>query len=289
MKSMAQRLEAVAAAPRRLVYTAQFGDYDPVMPVLQPDADCQYVVLSDRPLRVPRPWRLQRVDVPVSRLDDRLKNRWCKLHATQLFPGHSHSLYVDAHLQIIGSLEGLWKGFVRSRAPVGFMPHPLSHSVAEEVERGLRFGRIDPDQYQNLWPRQRARHLAAGFPDDLGVFFNAFFLRDHRHPTTQKLEQVWWEDLLAGLTRDQVALPFALWSTGTDPYRIPLDWTLSPYFRHWSHLPGTNRRGRVIRWFDSRQAVHPLYRWPIRLLRPISTLRTVSTRRRGRPRRGGTR
>ena len=268
---------------RTVVYTAQFGDYDPIMPVLNPDPDTDYVVLSDRRLRVPAPWRARRITVPVPGLDDRMRNRWCKLHATDLFPDHAVSVYVDAHLQIIGALHPLLEELLESGAPLALMPHPKSRSVAHEVERSLAAGRISPADLRDRWPQQRDRQRAAGFAGDAGIYFAAFILRDHRNPGTASVERAWWDELFAGLPRDQVALPFALWVTGTKSHRVDLDWSLTPYFRHWDHLPGTDRYRRTVRWFAARQALRPWYRWPVRLLTPRATFRAVAAKRRADP------
>jgi hypothetical protein len=264
--------------PRTVVYSAVFGGYDPVMPVVTATPDADFVLLTDVARRVPAPWIVRTVDVGVAGADPRMKNRWCKMHATELFPDHDLSMYVDGHLQLLGDLTPLLRDFTASGAPIGLMPHPKSFSAEHEVARSLQSGRISAEQQAAIWPEQRERHRAAGFQDDLGVFFAAFVLRDHSLQAAADIEAAWWEEWVRGVRRDQVALPFALWQTGTDPFRIPLDWTLEPYFRHWDHLSATQRYGRLVRWFECRRPLRPWYRWPVRILTLGPTMRAARSR-----------
>ena len=283
MTSGTRRSGHRTATHRVVVYSAQFGDYDPIMPVLRPDPGSDYVILSDRRMRVPSPWTLELVTVPEAGLNDRMRNRWCKLHATEIFGDHDLSVYVDAHLQIVGDLRPLVEQFVLSRAPIGLIPQWRASSVDEEVELCKRAGRISPRDHTLFWPEQRARQRAAGFKDDFGVFVGGVVFRDHRHQETSAVEALWWNELRGGVPRDQVALPFALWATGTEPYRLPLTWPLRSPLRYWDHLPRAHRYHRVVRWFAARQALRPWYRWPIRLLTPRAALRAVAARRRRDP------
>lgn len=253
---------------RTVVYTAQFGDYDPIMPVLEPTPGVDHLVLSDRTFRVPRPWRVHTVQLPEGLPNDRLRNRWCKLHASRLLADYDRSVYVDAHLQLVGDLTPLLDGFAVSGAPVGLMRHPHSRTIDEEIERSLRTGRITRRDHDLNWPEQRARYQAAGFPADERVMLGWVVLREHRRPEVASFEGLWWDELLGGVTRDQVALPFVLWKLGISPWPLPLDWSLSPYLRHWKHLRGSDRMGRLHRWFDARVALRPQYRWVLRALRP---------------------
>ena len=257
------------------VFTAPFGDADPVMPVLEVTADVDYLVLTDRPLRVPTPWMVRRVEVPSSITTDRLRNRFCKLRGSQLLPEYERSLYIDTHLQVVADLSPLLDDFTASGAGVGLMQHPKSSSVREEIERSLHSGRITDEDFAARWPPQQQRHQGAGFPDDLGVFFAALILRDHRWPEVARFEDEWWTELTAGVTRDQVALPFVVWKRSVAPYRIPLDWSLAPYFRHWNHLPGPAPYRRLARWFEARLAIRPHYRWVLRALHLRSVLASL--------------
>lgn len=253
---------------RTVVYAAPFGNTDPVMPVLESTPDVDYLVLTDRAIRVPRPWRVRLVELPIGLESNRMRNRWCKLHASRLLADYDRSVYVDTHLQVVGDLTELLDDFAASNSPIGLMRHPKSHSVDEEIERSLRYGRITRTDHDANWPAQRARYRAAGFNDDLGVFFAAILLRNHRDPQLAELEDAWWHELTSGVTRDQVALPFAVWRTGVSPHLLPLDWSLDPYLHRWRHLPGRARYGRLVRWFDARVVMRPHYRWALRVLRP---------------------
>jgi hypothetical protein len=183
---------------RVVVFMAQFGDADPIMPPGEVVAGWDYVVLCSDELRVPRPWTAQVVTPPSSADTPRLRNRWCKLHASTLFPDHDVSLYVDTHVQIVGDLRVLLDEFLASDADCGFIRHAISRDVAHEVERQVRTGRIARSDFAANWPAQQARQERAGFQDDLGLYLAGVVLRRHdrlhhqRHRQPRGSRQKWF-------------------------------------------------------------------------------------------------
>jgi hypothetical protein len=61
---------------------------------------------------------------------------------------------------------------------------------------------------------QVARYRAEGLPEGLGLFENAFLVREHT-PAAEALNELWWTEFSTGCARDQVSLPYALWRLGT--------------------------------------------------------------------------
>lgn len=301
---------------RFLVFTAQFGGYDPIMPVFRPVAGVEYLVLSDRGMRLPKPWKLRKIVPPVELTTDRMRNRYYKIHATRLLPEFDRSLYIDAHVQIIDDMTSLFAEFAMSESCLGLMKHHRSISVEDEVERSLRYARITREDVEKNWESQRARQRAAGFEDDLGVFRGGFILRNHRCDEVAQFEDAWWEELRRGVTRDQVALPFALWLSGISAFSIPGRWLFPPHVRRFEHLPRGHRLQRIARWLESRRepsrgagvlasALRPIlsarklrrrlrrvvssrlagrrsHRWALRLLHPVAATRSALARL-GRP------
>jgi hypothetical protein len=263
---------------RVVVFMAQFGDSDPIMPPSEVTAGWDYVVFCADTRRLPRPWTARSISPPPSADTPRLQNRWCKLHASTLLPDYDVSIYVDTHAQIVGDLRVLVDEFLASDADLGLIRHAISHSVAHEVERQVRVGRITQSDVEANWPTQRERQAQAGFKDDLGLYFAAVILRRHDRPQVPRFEAAWWEELRSGVTRDQVALPFVLWTTGIRYQAFLLPWPLRPFFRTWQHLPGGNRYRRFVRMLDCRVAMMPWLRWPLLMLRPRAALRSLKRR-----------
>lgn len=258
---------------RFVIFTAQFGGADPVAPVLRPIPGVDHLVLTDHHMRVPRPWKVQVVDVPADLASDRLRNRYCKLHATRLLPTYDRSLYMDTHVQLTGDFTTLLEDFVASGLPLGLIEHVHSRTVAEEMERSLRSGAVDPADAERNWTRQRERQQAAGFRDDVGVYRGGVILRDHRQPVVARFEDAWWEELTQGVVRDQVALPFVLWSMGLQPFRIPAETLDPPMTRRLGHLPRRQRYGRFVRWFEARRDPARGQGLLVGALRPAPTVR----------------
>jgi hypothetical protein len=270
-----RRLSPDAIASRRVVvYMAQFGGADPIMPPIEVVPGWDYLVFSSREQRMPRPWKQHSIVPPRSASTPRLMNRWCKILSSRVLDGYDYSIYLDAHLQITGDLRPLLEEFIASDADCGLVRHPLSRNVDHEVERQVRVGRITREDYEENWPRQRAGHRSAGFNDDLGAYFAAVVLRRHGGPDLAAFEQAWWDDLRGGVTRDQVALPFALWRTGIRYQAFIIPWTLEPFFRKWQHLPRERRWARLVRYLDCRVRMMPWIRPILLVLRPRAALRS---------------
>jgi hypothetical protein len=263
---------------RTVIFTAQFGGFDPVMPVLQPTPGVDYVVLSDSKLRLPRPWRLKVVRTPHDVESGQLQNRYCKMFATRLLPEYEYSLYLDTHLQASGDFSELLSDFRHSQKCLGLMRHFYSKSSESEVVRSLAGGRITQGDHGLNWEKQRERHLAAGFSDDLGAFWGGYILRWHGCPEVRNFESAWWEELLTGVRRDQAGLPFVVWRTGLNFYEIPGSWMYPPAVTHWDHLPKTRRYRRALRWFESRLPAHPSLRYVLRIMRPVGAVRSTYER-----------
>jgi hypothetical protein len=270
--------DASWSRPRGVVFSAQFGSTDLVLPPLAGNPELDFVVMASSNLRVPPPWKLRRVDAPSNVSTDRLRNRWCKIHASRLLSDYDFSIYVDTHLQVVGDLQPLISNFLESRADIGLLSHPYSRSVEQEVARSLRTGRITEDDHRLNWPTQSRRQAEAGFRDDYGLYFCTVVLRHHARDSVRILEDEWWLELSQGVTRDQVALPYVLWKTDAVYQAFLLDWGLAPYFRRWRHLESGTRRERIIRFFDARVDLVPSYRWVLRTLRPLVGLATLRGR-----------
>ena len=264
-----------AETPSVVVFTAQFGRFDVVMPPSAEFPGATFVVLTDERLRVPEPWTVRHVTLPLGLTDPRLKNRWCKMHASELLADFDVSIYVDTHVQVVGDLRPLLDEFIRSGASLGILRHPHSHSVEQEVERSLRTGRISEEDHTSNWARQLERHRVNGFTDDLGVYYATVVMRRHRSPLLRELEDAWWLELTQGVLRDQVALPFALWRTGVPHQVFLLPWSLAPFFRRWGHLPRWTMRQRMLRQLDCRVEQQPGYRWALRILRAPEVARSI--------------
>src|SRR5690606_11479765 len=71
-----------------------------------------------------------------------------------------------------------------------------------------------------------------GFPDDVGLFLNGFFIREYSKKENELCEEV-WKILNEYTSRDQIALPYAMWK---------LNYTHNP-----GQLVGASTVGRYIK------------------------------------------
>jgi hypothetical protein len=212
-----------------VVYTALTAGRDVLRDPEAVLAGVDYVCFTDTPI-VSDVWR----QVPIERGPDpgRTARRY-KILSHRMFPDHRFAIYHDACMRatdrVLESIDEL------DGAPFGAFRHPLRSCVYDEAEAVVRDRR---ERAVNVAP-QVARYRAAGMPAGLGLFENAFLVREHT-PDTEALNELWWAELSAGCVRDQVSLPYALWRLGTRVHAFE---------------PGTQVDNRFIRFdFEGHRA-----------------------------------
>lgn len=218
---------------RLLVYTCVFGGYDLVLPPVRSEPGVDYVVITeDASLRVPG-WRTQVVDATVFRTA-KAPNRHYKMLAHRLLTGYDASVYVDGNVRLLGPLSPLVEAFLHTGTALGVYPHPLRHSVAEEIATCESVGKLAGNE---LATEELASYRADGFRDDVGLVETTVLLKNHAHPQLDAAMALWWSLFERFDTRDQFNLPYVLWRTG-----LPCHWHSrsfrepNPYFGIYPHL-----------------------------------------------------
>ncbi|KAH8068856.1 hypothetical protein JL721_6428 [Aureococcus anophagefferens] len=101
------------------------------------------------------------------------------------------------------------------RAALALEPHPQRNSSAEELDHCLE--PEAPPRLRALRARLEAQRAAygrvAGWSDDRGLYWAAFFAA-RRRPAASALFDAWWLEVRRWQYRDQISLPFA---GGADP------------------------------------------------------------------------
>ncbi len=202
-----------APSPRVVVYTANTGAYDQLCdpPFVVPGWD--YVAFSDVPPSRPGIWQVRPIDYHET--DPTRIARFMKLHPHLFFPDKDISIWVDANIGFASSPAA----FVEALGDDGYFalfPHPQRNCLYVEAEACVQLSKDEPDEID----AQIDRYLAAGFPRHAGMWETGILVRRHNDARCQRLMNAWWRELFAGSRRDQVALPIALASTGTQA--IPL-------------------------------------------------------------------
>lgn len=186
---------------RCVIYTAVAGGYDVVRaPEFVPD-NCDFVLLSDRPLEA-KGWKVRPLiyDHP----DPRRAARHAKLHPHLYFPEYRHSLWIDANIGVRGD-AGRFVDALTDESAVGLFTHPTRDCVFDEGDEWIR--RKDPEA--EAIAGQLARYRVEGHPAGSGLWETSVMARRHHDPSCIALMTEWWREIERGSARDQVSFPVA--------------------------------------------------------------------------------
>ncbi len=151
---------------------------------------------------------------PEARLGMTRSSRLAKILPHRFLEQYDRSLYVDANLEINGSLSALFSRL--DDAPIAFFAHPEDRTdIYAEADVCIRMVKDDPQVLKQQVARYRALEFdgRASEKDD-AIPTGMAMLRRHNDPTVKEAMEKWWSEYLAGSARDQISLPFALRETG---------------------------------------------------------------------------
>jgi len=194
---------------KRVVYTAIFGDYDLLRPVLF-SSDCDFICFSDREWSVPG-WQVIRCDIDESALG--LMNRKIKILAHKYLSRYEESLYIDGNIVMRRAPDEVMDRCAQNGASIAMPPHPYRNCVYEEG-RKLQTSRKLSSKDKLVLSAQLQRYHDLGMPKHFGLSENNVIYRRHNREGVMLLCNHWWRELRAGCARDQIAMPFAIWHTG---------------------------------------------------------------------------
>ena len=195
-----------------VVYTAITGTYDSILEPMVTDENVDYVCFTDDKKLQPSIWNLE--ILKKDNLDSSRLSRKVKTMPDQFFSGYDLSIWVDANLQIRGSLLEYAESYMRGCDMLCF-PHPWRNCVYEEAAVVKKLG-LDNNY---LVDRQIDFLKQDGFPMDYGLVAGGCLVRFHNKDAIKQFGQKWWSMILNGSKRDQLSMTYACWKMKV-PYDI---------------------------------------------------------------------
>lgn len=218
-------------------YTAIAGGYDILRHTGRDPDDPRFVCFSDSaylPGRVP-PYRYLGWEIrPIAwghpghalhALSPRMRAKRHQIMPHLDFPEADYSLYMDGtHVPVAGyRLERLAEVFLRDTDLATFV-NPHRQCAYVEAAACIASGLDATDVIR----QQMRRYRAEGFPRDHGLAGITMLLRRHT-PAVRAFNELWWEEVQRGSTRDQLSFPYVAWKLG-------LEWTPIPGHCYYSSL-----------------------------------------------------
>lgn len=187
------------------VYTCILNGWDNLWSPTKPASDIRYLCFTDEPLEKAGRWQLKPAWRPLP--DDRRNSRLPKM-LPHLHFDSAYSIWVDGCLQMHADPAALvtdWLG----DADIALYRHPCRQSVYAEAG----FCCDQKIGESALIASQVERYKKRGLPQSVGLWAGGVIIRRHS-PRVERFNEMWWGEYLHGSTRDQIALPYALWASG---------------------------------------------------------------------------
>ena len=194
-----------------VIYTCITGNYDNLLPPLYVHPDIDYVVYTDNDSVKSSMWDVRRVSDKVNKMNDNtLINRYFKFHPCDLFPDYDYAIYVDGNMRVVSDLRNMINR-INEKTGLAFHRHGVRNCIYKEAEvcRIIKKG-----NYKKI-SDQLKRYEAEGFPHEFGLYEANVILTDLKSSEAKRIFDAWWQEFFeSGSFRDQIALPYVVWSCG---------------------------------------------------------------------------
>jgi hypothetical protein len=231
------------------VLTCVINSYDNLRPPQFVNPSKRYLCYLNDPWPATPPWEYSPAYTPYpsqgrnSRIPKILSHLHCDTE---------YSIYHDACFRMAVDPEEAVERWLKD-SDMALLRHPCRQDVYEEAALCLREGIGDPDEIN----RQTEAYRAAGLPPRSGLWAGGILVRRHT-PEVIRFNELWWEEFLHGCSRDQIALPYAIWKSGIAVHTIDADIFTNPWWA-WHWHAGFAGRGDNPEFVDTRRKIEQ--RW----------------------------
>lgn len=215
------------------VYTCITGNYDPLNePVIKyPNVD--FFVYSEKQ-RKSENWTYRPIPPNIMRMGNVLANRYIKFHPKELFTNYDFAVYVDGNVKVVADIRRLVK-CTQVLSGIAMFDHCLRDCLYDEAEACSQYGKGN----RQYIAKQVKNYMSRKFPPHFGLKEATVIFSDLNNSNSPKFFEKWWEELCESKSmRDQLALPYSIWSAGFDMSSIGSlgdNVYLNQFFRVYSH------------------------------------------------------
>ena len=183
-----------------VVYTAIFGNYDSLAAVHDVPG-VRFVAFTDSEINA-KGW--ESIIPEKTEKTGRMENRKYKTRPNVLFPNAEFTIYMDGNLKLTKDPVSIVE---ECKGGLNVFNHDLRGCAYDEAD--VVSGRFP----KGVTEKQTRRYINEGFPKGYGLYWGGLIIRDRG---ANSFNNFWWNELKSGIERDQVSLPYAIWSTGVE-------------------------------------------------------------------------
>lgn len=191
-----------------VVYTCIIGPYDKILePHIKPD-NIDYFIITDQEIAEKSLWK--KIDISsfseVNELPNVLRARYFKINAHKIFRDYKYSIYVDGNFEIFTDLTE----HINRISNVGFslFRHCQRKCVYDEIDACLLLGKGNVEQIK----KYEKKLIDNNMPRNYGLVETGMLVRKHQDNLCIKLMDAWWNEIVNNIHRDQITLPYVLYS-----------------------------------------------------------------------------
>jgi hypothetical protein len=156
-------------------------------------------------------WNKKKLKHPDNLININLIDRWHKFYPHEFIDDVDISIYIDANIEIIGSIGPLIEEFYNSGKIIGFFKHPQRDNILDEIKACYRLNKIDLPEGIKI-QNQLRKYQNQGFDFEKKLLSGGVIFRRHDNNNfLQNSMNLWWNELSAYTKRDQISLPYVLW------------------------------------------------------------------------------
>jgi len=215
-----------------IVYTCNFGRYESVKAPVVVEPDIRYILFTDDPTLRSDVWEIRVLESETG--NPRRESRRAKIQPHVYLPTHDISVYIDSSLELKHHNVRKMVDAAMEGNDAAIYRHYKRTCVYEEIE----YVANDKDRSVPKAECQQAirKYEELGYPKNAGLFENAFIFRRNT-PQVQKMNEIWWQEYMAGSERDQFTLMYAIHKSGVKVNPIPVgkQFRINPFVNHYKH------------------------------------------------------
>ena len=197
---------------RIAVYTCILGKYDPICePMCHPN-NIDYYIITDNMVENDSSWK--RIDLDnykdrIQNLSNVEKNRWFKMHPSEVFNDYKYSIYIDGNIIPITDFTE----FVNRLGNCGIAMfwHRYNNCVYQEA----LYNKYSVRKTSNDAIEKHIEYLKSkGMPENFGMTTCNVIVREHNNPVCKRIMDDWWNEFMNHCKRDQISFPYVVWKNG---------------------------------------------------------------------------
>ena len=212
-----------------VVYTAITGNYDELKEPMFYNSQMEYVCFTNNKQLKSDIWNIKYIEVENDIQAKRIIRK-LKILPHKIFPKYDTSIWIDGSIQITDDLETFMIKYQKFSDLLMF-PHSKRECVYDEGAECILLEKDD----KKILINQLYKYMQASYPEKNGLMLGGFLIRNHNNEKIIKIMEDWWKEVEGDSARDQISLPYVLYTNKYCYDLCDLDLYNNMWIKHYKH------------------------------------------------------